>query len=97
MSNAGSAQDQLSSPSGVAVGSNGSRYVVDSNNNRVQKVDVDGGVTTVVGGNAPGSAANDLARPFGIAIASQDALYIGGWVFAVTLGRPYDQPGFPAN
>ena len=72
----GSAANQLNTPFGVAFDANGNLYVADSYNNRVQKfasgcvntnTSTCAGVT-VAGGNLAGSAANQLERPFGVAL-----------------------------
>ncbi|WP_166352799.1 SMP-30/gluconolactonase/LRE family protein [Phytoactinopolyspora limicola] len=45
---------ELTSPSGVAVGPDGTLYIADAGNGRVRAVDSDGIVTTVAGSSVPG-------------------------------------------
>lgn len=69
-----------SAPRGIAVGSDGSVYFGDTNNQRVLRVSFDSNgtptTTTVAGGNGEGGAANQLNFPYGIAIDSNNVLYI---------------------
>lgn len=63
----GSAAGQFDTPAGVAVGDDGSVYVADSNNHRVQKFTVDGAPIAAWGGL--GSSAGRMNHPWGIAVA----------------------------
>lgn len=64
----GSAMNELAGPQGFAFDANGNLYIADTGNNRIQKVDTAGAVTTV-----PGT----FNQPWSIAISSKDAsLYI---------------------
>ncbi len=72
----GSADNQLNGATKVDVGSDGSLYIADTNNHRVQKVATDGTISTVAGGNGPGSANNQLSGPFGITFGNDGSLYI---------------------
>lgn len=69
----GSLPGQFGSPMGLAVGADGSLYVSDSDNHRVQKLSPDGAVLAVWGGL--GSATGRMNRPWGIAV-SADRVYV---------------------
>jgi len=69
----GNADGQFSTPAGVAVGEDGSVYVSDSNNHRVQKFAVDGAFISQWGGL--GSAAGRMNHPWGIAVGG-DRVYL---------------------
>ncbi|HEV3311302.1 MAG TPA: LuxR C-terminal-related transcriptional regulator [Chloroflexota bacterium] len=77
------AQSQLNIPQGLAVDSAGNVYIADTLNDRVQRVDADGTITTVAGtGEAgysgdgkPGREAR-LNLPTGLAVGSGDTLFI---------------------
>ncbi|MCK4945722.1 MAG: hypothetical protein KAS59_05625, partial [Alphaproteobacteria bacterium] len=74
---------QLSNPSGVAVGSDGSLYIADAWNNRIRKVCTDGSITTVAGTGAIGYIGDNgpaiearLHYPGGVAVGPDGSLYI---------------------
>ena len=76
----GSAPGQFLSPRAVAVAADGSLYVVDSMNNRVQHLAPDGTVINIWGtradvsqGEAPGGTFNE---PWGIAVAPDGSVYV---------------------
>ena len=82
----GNGDGQFNAPTGMAVASDGSVYVVDRGNNRIQKFDGNGNFMMTWGSycrtdtNNDGSAdqpCNGLfARPSGIAIDSNDYVYV---------------------
>lgn len=80
----GPAEDaQLSYPRGIAVGSDGSIYIVDTDNERVRKVSTDGEIITIAGtgdqdlpGDGGPAEEATLAQPQGVAVDSDGALYI---------------------
>jgi uncharacterized protein (TIGR03437 family) len=74
---------QLSRPLGVAVGGDGSVYIVDYYNNRVRKVDPSGIITTVAGngkadylGDGGAATSASLNGPVGVAVDGAGNLYI---------------------
>jgi sugar lactone lactonase YvrE len=76
----GSAAGQLSAPRGVAVAADGSLYVADTSNHRIQHLRPDGTVLQVWGEfadvtqeEAPGGTFNE---PWGIALAPDGSLYV---------------------
>lgn len=73
----GNSDSQLNQPYGVAVGSDGTFYVADTNNHRVQKVDPEGAVTTVAGttGSA-GISDSQLNNPLGVAVDAAGNVYV---------------------
>ncbi|HEX7621503.1 MAG TPA: glycosyltransferase family 39 protein [Anaerolineales bacterium] len=77
---AGSEAGQFQSPRAIALASDGSLYVADSMNNRIQHLGSDGKVLQVWGtfadiskGQAPGGTFNE---PWGIAVASDGSVYV---------------------
>ncbi|MGC4068868.1 MAG: RHS repeat-associated core domain-containing protein [Polyangiaceae bacterium] len=73
---------ELSSPRGLALGPDGSLYVVDQGNNRIRRVTPDGLIQTVIGGGTNAIADGSLAtyvkldEPDGIAMGADGTLYI---------------------
>ncbi len=70
-------------PSGVAVASDGSVYIADTNNHRIRKVAPNGIITTVAGtgtagyfGDSGQATSARLNHPQGIAVGSDGSLYI---------------------
>jgi uncharacterized protein (TIGR03437 family) len=76
----------LGYPAGLAFDSAGNLYIAETNAARIRKVDTNGIITTVAGGN-PGSFSGDggpatkaaLAAPRGIAVDKSGNLYIADW------------------
>lgn len=73
----------FANPSGIAVGSDGSVYISDNNNNRIRRIGSDGIITTVAGDGQYGYSGDGilatqvrLAAPRGIALGSDGTLYI---------------------
>ena len=79
---AGSAEGQLNGPRGVAVGADGSIYVVDSRNARIQEYSSDGSFVRAIGtnGSGPGQLGLNTAAggggPAGIAISPDGSIYV---------------------
>lgn len=76
-------QAELGVPSGLAVGPDGSVYIVESVGQRVRRVDASGIITTVAGTGTPGFSGDGgpatsamLSDPNGVAVASDGTLYI---------------------
>lgn len=90
---AGSGEGQLSGPRGIALAADGSLYVVDSGNNRIQHFSADGkwlqswgSYASVDLGNAPGGTFN---QPFGIAIGPDGSVYVADtWNFRIQKFTP---------
>ena len=70
----GSDDGQFNGPNGVAVASNGSVYVADVNNHRIQKFTADGVFVTKWGAN--GSDDGQFRNPGGVAVASNGSVYV---------------------
>jgi len=62
----------ISSAGGIAVDDAGNLYIADTNNHRVRKVDLNGVITTVVGGGV----LSYLSDPSGLAIDHDGSIYI---------------------
>lgn len=86
---------QLNSPFGLAVGPDGSLYILDSQNGRVRRVGPDGIISTVAGigysglpssGDGGVATAAHLSSPFSIAVGPDGSLYIAQ-VVACTIRR----------
>ena len=74
---------RLSLPHGVAVDAAGNLYVADSGNNRLRRIGLEGGITTVAGtgeigfsGDAGPATAARLHFPQGVAVDEAGNLYI---------------------
>ncbi len=77
---------QLSTPSGIAVGTFGEVYIADADNNRIRKLTPDGLITTVAGTGVQGyggdggeATAAQLFSPCGVAVDSFGHLYIADY------------------
>ncbi len=73
----------LASPSAVAYDANGNLYVCDTRNHRVRRVSATGAITTVAGNGTQGfggdngpAVAASLDSPLGVAVATDNTLYI---------------------
>ena len=76
----------LYSPSTVAIGPDGSLYIVEYIGNRVRKVDTDGIITTVAGDGTPGYSGDEgpatdaqLRYPWGVAVDEDGSIYIADY------------------
>ncbi len=73
---------ELNAPVGVAVASNGTLYIADSNNARIRQVSPSGIITTVAGDGFPGfdgdgtATSIELNDPIGLAVGSDGTVYI---------------------
>ena len=70
----GALDGEFDSPHGIAVDSNCDVYVVDTNNDRVQKFDSAGNFLLSWGGT--GQAEGEFRHPIGIAVASNGDVYV---------------------
>jgi tripartite motif-containing protein 71 len=70
----GKAEGELDFPTDVALDAEGNLYVVDSNNDRVQKLTRDGKPLASWGGS--GSGPGQLDKPLGIALAPDGQIYV---------------------
>ncbi|MDQ7831503.1 MAG: hypothetical protein RDU30_07220 [Desulfovibrionaceae bacterium] len=71
----GTADGQFSRPEAVAVAADGSVYVADSGNNRIQKFSADGVFLTKWGSQGTGDGQFDV--PVSVAVAPDGSLYVG--------------------
>jgi RHS repeat-associated protein len=77
---------ELNEPRGIALGRDGSLFIVDQENGRVRRVFPNGQITTVAGGGADFPASSlagteaQLSRPDGLAIGPNGVAYVGGAV-----------------
>ncbi len=76
----GNSEGQLTMPRGLAVAPDGSIFVADANNHRIQKFSADGAFlltwgsyATAESGNAPGGTFNE---PWGIAVGKDGSVYV---------------------
>ena len=77
---------KLSNPLGVDVEPDGTFYVAESGSHRVRKVDSDGTISTIAGGNGGGYTGNGgpaadakLKNPSGVAVAEDGSIYVSEW------------------
>ncbi|MEQ8280835.1 MAG: RHS repeat-associated core domain-containing protein [Deltaproteobacteria bacterium] len=88
-------QAQLSVPRGIAIDRNDMLYIADSRNNRIRRVDLSTGIISTFAGNGVGAFAGDggpalsasIRNPIGLAIDSQDALYVSTGIFSRRVRR----------
>lgn len=74
---AGVGDVQFQSPKGVAVAPDGSLYVVDSRNNRIQKFDSSG--RYLLSWGTFGEGQGQFNEPWGIAVDAQGNVYVADW------------------
>ncbi|MCH2672707.1 MAG: hypothetical protein MK011_10600, partial [Dehalococcoidia bacterium] len=70
----GSGDGELNTPSGIAVASDGSVYVPDTGNHRIQKFTSEGGFVTKWG--TQGTGDGEFDEPTGVAVASDGSVYV---------------------
>ncbi len=70
----GAGAGQLDRPVGLAVSGSGHVYVIDTQNSRVQKYDLGGGL--VAGWGSAGAGAGQLTQPHGVAVDSAGKVYV---------------------
>ena len=75
-SGVGAGQGQFQSPQGVAVGADGSIYVADSMNHRIQKFDKDGQFAASFGGTTDGNLPGQFKEPWAVAVAPDQSIYV---------------------
>lgn len=73
----GSGSGQFQSPKGVAVAPDGSLYVVDSRNNRIQKFDSSG--QHILSWGEFGTGQGQFNEPWGVAVDAQGNVYVADW------------------
>ena len=73
----GSGDGQFISPNAVAVASDGSVYVADMNNHRIQKSTSEGVFVSQLGPRGTrGSADGWFSQPYGVGVASDGSVYV---------------------
>jgi uncharacterized protein (TIGR03663 family) len=76
----GNAQGQFAAPHGLAVAPDGSLYVADSNNHRIQKFDASGKFVLEFGifsgPNNPNPASGTFNEPWGVAVGPDGSVYV---------------------
>jgi hypothetical protein len=84
------AQATLTSPTGLALDSNGNLYIADRDNFAVRRVSPDGTINTVAGNGTPGYSGDTAQprrrnrRPWAVAVDAQANLYIAdGWTYRI--------------
>ncbi len=70
----GKAEGQFSNPKGMAVARDGSLYVVDTGNHRVEKFDASGKFVSAIGGQ--GNIQGQMQEPWSVAVAPDGTLYV---------------------
>ena len=88
----GSADGQFDGPRGLSVGPDGSIYVVDSNNARIERFDPDGNFVAAFGGSASGlqlTISSQGLGPTGIATGADGLIYVADtWGHRVVMLDP---------
>ncbi len=72
----GTGQGQFQSPQGISVGEDGSIYVADSLNNRLQKFDQNGQFVAIFGGPTDGNLPGQFKEPWDVAVAPDQSIYV---------------------
>ncbi|MEJ0021442.1 MAG: 6-bladed beta-propeller [Candidatus Doudnabacteria bacterium] len=72
----GSGNGEFSGPTGLAFDSSNNLYVVETDNNRIQKFHPNGNSYTITSWGSPGSGDGQFNSPQGIAIDSSDNIYV---------------------
>ena len=72
----GTAPGELSSPSGIAVADDGSMYVADTDNARIQKLSSDGRPQSLWGVPGGGAAPGQFNTPISVALDAAGAVYV---------------------
>jgi len=95
MAGPGNAPGQFSAPHGMAAGPDGSLYVADSNNHRIQKFDANGKFVSAFGGfsgqNNPNPAPGTFTEPWGVAVGPDGSVYVADtWNHRI---QKFDQDG----
>ena len=75
---------EFTNPDGIAVGADGTVWVADSSNHRIQALGRDGkwrlaGGKAGGGDGARGSGAGEFSFPFGIAVDGNGAVWVADW------------------
>jgi uncharacterized protein (TIGR03663 family) len=70
------APGELANPTGVVVAGDGTVYVADTGNHRVQVFNPQGQLVRTIGGPTPGSGRNQFFEPRGLAVDAQNNLYV---------------------
>lgn len=73
----GPLKGQLDSPSGIAFDTHDNLFVVDSGNNRIQKLTTEGGYLDSWGTNGNGNG--EFNRPWGITIDANNNVFVADW------------------
>jgi sugar lactone lactonase YvrE len=72
----GTGEGQFQSPQGISVADDGSIFVADSLNNRIQKFDRNGQYVTSIGGPVQSSQPGLFTEPWAVAVAPDGSIYI---------------------
>ena len=72
----GQGQGQFQSPQGLAVGPDGSLYVADSLNQRIQKFDAQGQFAAALGGEGDSTLPGQFKEPWDVAVAPDGSVYV---------------------
>lgn len=67
----------LNAPISIAIGQDGTFYIADTNNHRIQQVSPSGIVSTILGtSGASGPGSNELNKPSSVVVGSDGSLYV---------------------